>query len=94
MPSLLPPLCPSYAIYSLRLILVDELLDGTPVVSFDEVDGESTMLLPQYSKSSNSADEKLAKFVKWTVNVNLLIVSTPSLSLRFFTLAEPNRCPR
>lgn len=45
-------------------------------MSFEEVDGESTMLLPQYNKSGNSADEKLAKFVKWTVNINLLIVST------------------
>jgi len=61
------------------LILVDELLDGAPPMSLEEVDGESTMLLPQYHTSGDSSDEKLAKFVKWTVNINLLIVSITCL---------------
>lgn len=69
-------------------LIVDELLDGTPAMSFEEVDGETSTLLPQYNSyakgdgedgtGGNSADEKLAKSVRWTVNLNLLIVRSLS----------------
>ncbi|KAF8319761.1 hypothetical protein DL93DRAFT_118688 [Clavulina sp. PMI_390] len=62
---------------------VDELLDGTPAMCFEEEDGETSALLPQYGKGLNnggdeegggfSADEKLARYARWVVNFNLII---------------------
>lgn len=92
--------------------LVDELLDGTPTVCFEQEyptpvpngsgsqNGtygpcETTSLLPQHNKigngngkgdegggsggRANREEADLAKFVKWTVNVNLVIVRRSSL---------------
>ena len=59
---------------SFRSILVDQLLDSTPARTFSGLNCETTSLLPQYNYTMNTKDEETAKFAKWTVNINMLIV--------------------
>ncbi|KAF8319166.1 uncharacterized protein EI90DRAFT_2941043, partial [Cantharellus anzutake] len=51
---------------------VDTLLDSVPRRA-PETNGETTSLLPQYHPTENTRDAKDARFVRWTIHVNLII---------------------
>lgn len=58
---------------------MDELLDETPTIQYEDITGETTSLLPMYNRNGRNKDDADNKFVKWTININLLIVSPPLL---------------
>jgi hypothetical protein len=56
---------------------VDKLLDSTtPIWNFEETDCETSSLLPSYYRSGNENEKDRQKqlLVRWTINLNLIIV--------------------